>query len=113
MQQDCHLLLLHMGGGEGDAAEGSCDPDLGPAVRRERLSITSGDPAVTRVTVADVLPWQPCQWTQGWRTQEDLSGPSGSEIVWDRESMVGGMFGVTTETPSVSNHNKAVGGGGS
>lgn len=74
-------------------------------------SITSGDPAVTRVTVADVLPWQPCQWTQGWRTQEDLSGPSGSEIVWDRESMVGGMFGVTTETPSVSNHNKAAAGG--
>lgn len=35
-------------------------------------------------------------------TEEDLSGPSGPEILWDRESMVGGMLGVATETPPVS-----------
>lgn len=37
-----------------------------------------------------------------------LSGQSASEINGNWGPTLGGMFGITTDTPSVSNHNKAI-----
>lgn len=44
----------------------------------------------------------------GWVQGRTLSGQSASEITGNWGPTLGGMLGITTETPSVSNHNKAI-----